>query len=61
MNVIEVRNLYFSYHDRVILEDINLAVEKGEYLTSITFIFGFLPYSANAFFKFSRFWRIKAK
>jgi len=35
MNVIEVRNLYFSYHDRVILEDINLAVEKGEYLALI--------------------------
>ncbi len=35
MKVIELRNLYFSYNDRVVLEDINLAVEEGEYLALI--------------------------
>ncbi len=35
MKVIELRNLYFSYNDRVILEDINLTVKKREYLALI--------------------------
>ncbi len=35
MKVIELQNIYFSYNDRVILEDINLTIEKGEYLALI--------------------------
>jgi zinc transport system ATP-binding protein len=35
MKVIEMHNLYFSYIDKVILENINLTVEKGNYLALI--------------------------
>lgn len=31
-NIIEVKNLYFSYGDREVLNDINFAIHKGDYL-----------------------------
>lgn len=35
MNVVELRDMYFAYNDKVILENINLSVERGEFMALI--------------------------
>jgi len=31
-NAIEINNLYFKYNGNIVLEDINISVNKGDYL-----------------------------